>query len=111
MLDLIYNIIVQRDKGEKLMNALSMKQIFKSVKMMNDLADITNEAHHLLMIYVDDEKIYEGSNFQEYAQICKREYIPTFADYCMNLLFTHYSNKFWDEFGNEHKVEFYIYCK
>ena len=88
-----------------------MKQIFKALESMNSLAEITNEAEHYIVIYVNDHKEYEGSSYKEYCDYCKEEFIPSYAEYLMTLLFTHNQGKFWDEFGNENKIEFYIYCK
>lgn len=94
------------------MKALSIKNIFKTIEAGNYLADVSGmTSKKYLQIYLNDVEIYRGNDYKAYCKMCKQDYIPKFAEYLTQFIFCTNKGKFWDDFGHENEIEFYIYTK
>ena len=93
----------------------TIKEIFKAVNDMNNAMDVLSTVGNRseVVIYIDDMKVYQGNSFKEFSKTLRKEYIKTFYEQIMNIMFCgNYSATVKDEIINYKSiVEVFIWDK
>ena len=93
------------------MKALTLKEIFKAIEMTNQLSDITLDANHNIRIYINNDRVFDGTSYAKFKKTLNEEYIDTFVVLVLDVLFVTNKANFYDWNGREHEIEFYVYSK
>ena len=89
----------------------TIKQIFKSQNEWNNTRLLLGaEEWQLgeLSVYIDDERVYRGTDYKQFVKYIRKEYIKSFYETVENLLMGAWYNTFDDEFGHQHVLQIMV---
>lgn len=93
---------------EQTIHGKTIKQIFKARQEWNNIRLLLGADEwqlHDLSVYVDDERVYRGSDYKEFVKRIREIYFKSFTDIIENLLMCAYYNEFVDVYGGKHIIQ------
>lgn len=93
------------------MTKRTLKQLFKLVNEHNDIVDSLGQEDlekNELLIYIDDERTYKGTNFNKFSKLINEEYVKGFLKELENVLFVGKNHSIFVFGETKHTVSVYV---